>query len=204
MTYSALEGSDPIKVFRVLLESRMTPNYNLDRAGSPFAYAVRRNNVDLAAFFLSRGAKVNECYGSQTDSYIGAAACRPSPDMLKLLIEHGAKYEGTQALRQAIQYGQLTNAEILLGLGADVNEVYEQRDHSLEKDERDSPLHLAVKGGPLNFRRQSSKPEVVRFLLAHGANPDVKNGDGKTPFDVAVQDHAEDIMQVFREHGVDK
>ena len=204
VTYSALEGSDPIKVFHVLLDSGMTPEYNLDRAVSPFAGAVARNSVGLAAFFLSRGAKPNGCYGSETDTYLGAAARRSSSDMLNLLIKHGAKVEKSQALRQAVQYGQVRNAEILLGLGADVNEVYTKMNHSTGKDEWASPLHFAIKGGPLHLDRQSPKPEVVRFLLAHRANPDVRDSEGRTPFELAVENHEEDIGGVFKEHGVNK
>ena len=58
------------------------------------------------------------------ESYLGEAARRSSPDMLNLLLKHGSQIEGSQALGQAVQYGQIHNAEILLKHGADVNEVY--------------------------------------------------------------------------------
>lgn len=153
--------------------------------------------------FLSHGANVNGRYlGGQTDSFLGTAASDPSPDMLNLLV---AKAEGTQALRQAVQYGQLTNAKILFELGADVDEIYQPRD-SINKQlqEPESSLHFAAKGGYSTVRRQCSKPEAVRFLLAHGAIADVENLEGKTPLQIAMQDQAEDIVQVFREHEIVK
>ena len=52
--------------------------------------------------------------------------------------------------------------------------------------------------------RHSSKPEVVRWLLARGADPHVEDEEGKTPLEVALREHEEDVVRVFREHGVEK
>ena len=205
MIHCALEGSNSLEVFRVFLEYGMTPDYNLDRAISPFARAVASNQVDLAAFFLSRGAKPTGRYIIENDTYLGTAARRPSSDMLELLIEHGSKLEGSQALAQAVQYGQIDNVEILLELGVDINEVYTTMDYvARETKNLGSALHFAVTGGPLDIERQYLEAEVVHFLLGRGAKADLTDGEGRTPLKVAVQECKYDVVQVFKNHGIEK
>ena len=126
--------------------------------------------------------------------------------MLELLIEHGAKLEESQALRQAVQNGQVHNAKILLELGTDVNEAYTRYNYPERKHEIwGSSLHWAVMGTPLERqKRQASKAETVRFLLSQGAKVEVLDGAGRTPFQLAVEIGERGVVDVFEEHGVER
>lgn len=74
---------------------------------------------------------------------------------------------GDRPLHTACTRGSLSDVEVLLAFGADVNAKGE---HGF------TPLHQAVQHGHL---------EVVRTLIGVGANVDARNDDGDTPEDLA-------------------
>lgn len=184
--HEAISGKDPIGVFKVLLEYGLSPDVNLDRAVSPLAQAVARNQVDLARYLLSKGADPNRHYISDKDTLLGAAARLPKTDMLDLLLRHGAQIEGSQALRQASQYGRISSAERLLEHGADVNEMFTESAYDKEMKVvevlRGCALHFAVEGGALydDDEVNNSANMFIRFLLRQGARRDCVDGNGET------------------------
>ena len=204
--HEALEGSDALSVFKLFFEYDMEPDYDLERAGNTTGCAIASGQVELARFLLSKGGKPTGRYIQLEDTYLGAAARLPEPDMLKLLIEHGAKIEGSQALRQAAENGQVRNAKILVNLGANVNEVYARYNYHVRKHEvTGSPLHWAVMGTTYERqKRQASKAETVRFLLSQGAKADALDGAWKTPFRSAVEKEEPDVIDVFKEYGIEE
>ena len=58
-------------------------------------------------------------------------------------------------------------------------------------DNWNTALHLAINKNEL---------EVVNFLLTQGANTGIKNGDGKTPLDLAVERNHVQIIGVLKSH----
>lgn len=74
---------------------------------------------------------------------------------------------------------------ILIDAGADVNLVEKLRDTG------DTPLHTAVKG---------RDTERARILLAAGANPDLRNNRGVTPYDLARQQGATAIISLIDDY----
>ena len=202
---TALEGNDALSVIKLFFEYVMEPNYDLHWAINPMAMAISRGNIDLARFLLSRGAKPSGRYIQPEDTFLGAAARLAKPDMLNLLIEHGVKIEGSQALRQAAQNGQVHNAKILLELGADVNERFTRYDYVENKNKTlGYPLNWAVIGQAVHFhKRQASEAETVRFLLSQGAKADVLDGAGRTPFQLAVEKNEHSIVDAFKDHGIE-
>lgn len=203
---SALEGSNPVAVFKLFFEYGMEPDYNLDRAGNATSFAIAKGKIDLVKFFLEKGANPTGRYLQPEDTYLGAAARQQTSDMLKLLIEKGANLKGSQALRQAAQSGRPNNAKFLLDIGADINELYIRYNTFERKNEiTGAPLHWAVKGTPLNRPgKPASKSEMVRFLLSHGAKPELIDEAGKSAFQLALDLHETDVVQVLKEHSIEK
>ena len=202
---SALEGTDPLPVFKLFLEYGMEPDHNLDRAINTTAFAIAGGKVDLVRFFLSKGAKPSGRYLQPEDTYLGSAARQHDPGMLELLLENGAELKGSQALRQAVQNGQVENAKILVALGEDVNEKYTRWNYVDRKEEVwGTPLHWAVMGTPLERQdRQASKADTVRYLLSVGAQADGVDGLGKMPRDIARENGEDDIVDVFTKCGTE-
>ena len=199
--HEALEGSDPLGIFKVFFEYGMKPDHNLDRAINTTACAIAMNNVNLVKFFLSRGAKPTGHYLNPDDTYLGAAARRPQSEMLKLLLESGSEVKGSQALRQAAERGQIRNADILLDVGVNVNEVFTERDRVARKDNIwGCPLHFAISSSSAEAPdRQASKAEMARFLLSRGANPEVRNGQGKTALQLAVEENEDEVVRILKD-----
>lgn len=72
---------------------------------------------------------------------------------------------GQTLLNWASAFGTQEMVEYLCEKGADVN-----------KGQRSSSLHYAACFG---------RPAIAKVLLRHGANPDLRDEDGKTPLDKA-------------------
>lgn len=200
--YEALESSEPLDVFKVFFDFGMRPDHNLERVGNTTSFAIAYNRVNLVRFFLQQGAKPTGRYLQHHDTYLGAAARRPSTDMLNLLVEYGSELKGSQALRQAAKAGQLQNAKILLDLGADVNEVFHKYNYLEDKYViLGCPLHFAVIGSSPQSERQASNLEMVELLLSHGARTNVVDGQGRTPVQIALQGSDSDIVKVLKAHS---
>ena len=206
IVYSALEGADALSVFKLFFEYGMEADYHLDRAWNATAVAISHQNVDLVRFFFSKGAKLAGYCSYPDSTYLGNAASKVKPDMLNFLLEHGAELKDSQALRHAVQFGQVRNAEILLELGEDINEAYTRYDWVQKRDENwGRPLHWAVIGPFADcLESQASKAETVRFLLSRGAKADVIDKEGKTPFQLAVDKDERVVLDVFKEFGVER
>lgn len=83
---------------------------------------------------------------------------------------------GQTLLNWASAFGTQEMVEFLCSQGADVN-----------KGQRSSSLHYAACFG---------RPGVVKVLLRHGANPDLRDEDGKTPLDKARERNDEGHREV--------
>lgn len=55
--------------------------------------------------------------------------------------------------------------------------------------------------GPLHVASDWGKLEVVRQLLEHGADVEVKDNDGETALQCATDEGYDEIMKLLREHG---
>ena len=97
--YAAIQGSDPINVFQVFLDFGISVDYHLDRGVSPLAIALFIS-FELASFLLQKGANPNGRYSSE-ESFLGSAARRTTPELLNLLLQHGARVSFDLIIREA-------------------------------------------------------------------------------------------------------
>lgn len=111
------------------------------------------------------------------NSPVFAAAKLGDRAMLLDLVRHGADlnaeshwdYLGDTPLAFAARYGEVGAVRLLIDAGADVN-------HRSENGA--TPLRDALGGSP-------HAVEVVQLLLAHGANPDIKDNQGRTAREIS-------------------
>jgi len=143
-----------------------------DTQGTPFMFAVLGGHQNVARWLLEHGADINTI-GSNGWTALTIAAAKGRVRLLQWLISEGADtqvrdvYRFTPLLR-AVDNGYVEAAAVLLSLvETDVN----------AKDEYDNTaLHHAV---------SSRNLPMVSLLLEHGANPEISNREGISPFDVA-------------------
>ncbi len=143
---------------------------------------------------LERGADVNAKAKSGFTALFIAALYRGATESVRLLLDKGAEAEPgagvmfhTSPLVLSVYSGEVANIGLLHAKGADAN-----RKVLLMGQAPESPLLIAV---ALN------EPEVIRALLAAGANPKELKGDGMTPLHEAVLSNHPEATQLLLEAG---
>lgn len=142
---------------------------------APLAEAAARNDVAALRTLLAEGHKPDERGDSWTP--LIWAARSGAVDAIKLLLDAGADVNlpgpsgddwDATPLQHAILERQPKAVELLLERGADANRAG------------------AGSQAPLFLAAGDTDPTFVTLLLAHGANPNLEDGQGHTPLSRAV------------------
>ena len=136
-------------------------------------YAAGFNRTEIAKHLIEVGAKIDAQNKDGDTALMWAAGKdqwrRGSPEIVKLLVEAGAnldiqnKYGGT-ALFRAIHHGYAKSAKLLIEAGAG-----------------HISTALLIAAGEVGLNRINTRIEMVKLLIAAGANLDIQNKDGLTP-----------------------
>ncbi|MGK7880185.1 MAG: ankyrin repeat domain-containing protein [Crocosphaera sp.] len=150
---------------------------------SPLGLCVEK---DITIEYIRGGGKLpnsdlNQCFLTTMDDTLKdddgnvalfEAANQGYTDVIKVLVNSGIdvnlQVSGGYALRYAAFSGHKKTVQQLIDLGANVN---------LKNDYHVTSLHEAV-GMPINKNEQK---DIVNILLSHGADVNVRDGDGWTP-----------------------
>jgi ankyrin repeat protein len=210
----ALEGEDPFtsacfrldrEEARAILEKR--PEYL--RSPAVMFAAARQDRVDVVTFLLDLGMSI-EIEDERKQRPLHEAASHDSFGVAALLIERGAEIDpvetnwGATPLGYAV-YGQKTR---MINLLSHVScNVWELTNSG--KVERLREL-LAVEPGLAKVASESNTPlmwlpddearamETVELLLAHGADPTIRNKEGMTAADCAEKRGLYDVAELLR------
>jgi ankyrin repeat protein len=179
--------------------------------GTPLTIACAAGQVEMAQALLDAGAQlfkerlIDAQIAQPMEILVDPASARPTvfryapalyaaagsgtPATIDLLLARGADLrqldlQGETLLHKAAQGGNASTLQHLISLGLDVNQTNPRSN--------ESPLHYAVKRGPL---------EVVNLLLESGAAPNLV----ETYFDQSALDRAGDesspMFQLIRGFG---
>ncbi len=145
----------------------------------PIEAAAQTGRCDIALLLLDYGATLDICT---------AAMLGWDQEVQKMLAADPSQITATGAHGIPLLYfpaisGDIEMAAYLLEKGAEVN----------AGDGSSSPLHGAV---------AFNQPDMVAWLLDHGADPSVKNYDGKTPVELASEQVNQALLVFFSEKGV--
>jgi uncharacterized protein len=196
---------------------------------TPFLFAVRNGHIPVVKALLAAGQDPNEMLGDGTGALV-LAAMNARYELGVVLLDHDARPNadgsGFTALHQvvwtrrpnihktpaAVPSGNLDSigfAKALIAHGANVNarETKEPNDGNLGKLKRigATPFLLAAKG---------ADPEMMRVLLALGADPTIPTNEHITPLEAAAgvgvyrvaespgtNDEAFECVKIALEHG---
>lgn len=175
-----------VQVARLLLDAGADPNSTTATDHRPscsalYAAAGLANHPALAALLLERGADPD------TRSALYHAAFHPDQLCLRLLLDHGARREGTVALGAAISVANTETVRLLVDAGVSVREPIPG--DALGETADDAPPVRAA----LEFR---CPPELIELLLNHGADP-----VGPVSYQLATRNGDVRAAQALRLHG---
>jgi ankyrin repeat protein len=167
-----------------LLDNGADPN-SANPSRSMVSYAVDSKKLEIVTLLLERGAKI-EADNSETDSSpLVLAAVSGLEEIAKLLLEKGADIDHPEStlatpLYLASSSGHLNMVRCLIEAGADLKKVTKLGW---------SPLHASY-----------DRPEILRHLLAKGADINLESSDG-TPLYLAVYNNSVDGVKALLEHN---
>lgn len=154
--------------------------------------ATRANAIEAAAALIAAGADVNAKDGMQDTPYLFAGA-EGRTEILKLTLAHGARLDDTNryggtALIPAAEKGHPENVRLLLAAGVAVDHVNNLGWTALLE------AVILSDGGPVH-------QEIVRDLIAGGADVNLADGQGVSPLTHARQRGFAEIVTLLEAAG---
>ena len=208
-------SDDDITAARVLLEHGASVHTRNKNGQTPLHLASLHRFSGIVALLLKFGAEVDV----QDNDNMTPLLLAPGGEMLfsfndedvrcsataQLLLVHGAnvnvRNKNDQTPLHIASQSYLSNSlALLLTFGADVD---------AQDVDNMTPLHVAISSSPGSLRRlyflddksdEDVKVEVIPVLLKHGANIQVQNDKGETPFQVAAARGEQKVIKLLSEY----
>ncbi|WP_353713394.1 ankyrin repeat domain-containing protein [Arthrobacter sp. K5] len=154
--------------------------------------AAKANNAALVARLIREGGNVNAKDSIQDSAFLYAGA-EGFNEVLRLTLANGADVRSTNrfggtALIPASEHGHVETVRILIAAGVPVNHVNKLGWTAMQE------AILLNNGGP---RQQ----DVVRQLLDAGADPNIRDPEGRTALENAERLGFAEIARLIRERG---
>ena len=105
---------------------------------------------------------------------------------------YGSGY-GYTLLHALVEFGQEDTVRCVIEAERRNRLVDVENFVDVKDNEGNTPLHLAANG----------RLEVLRMLIANGADVNIKANDGRTPLIIATQNRSVEIVRLLIEHGAD-
>uniref|UniRef100_A0A8C4JM51 Ankyrin repeat and KH domain-containing protein 1-like n=1 Tax=Dromaius novaehollandiae TaxID=8790 RepID=A0A8C4JM51_DRONO len=208
-----------LDMVRFLLEAGADQEHKTDEMHTALMEACMDGHVEVARLLLDSGAQVNMPADS-FESPLTLAACGGHVELAALLIERGANLEevndeGYTPLMEAAREGHEEMVALLLAQGANINAQTEET--------QETALTLACCGGfsevadflikagadielgcstPLMEAAQEGHLELVKYLLAAGANVHATTATGDTALTYACENGHTDVADVLLQADV--
>jgi ankyrin repeat protein len=171
---------------RRTVKTSMQDARQIEAGGSTaLLFAAQAGDAESAALLLGAGADVNDA-SADGNSALVLATFAGHPAVARVLIDGGANVDaagaGYSALHAAVLRGDLTTLRALLNKGADVNAQL-TKGSPVRRFGSQWALPSTLKGAtPLLVAATYLEVEMLRILLAAGANHTLALADGTTPF----------------------
>jgi quinoprotein dehydrogenase-associated probable ABC transporter substrate-binding protein len=209
---------------RYLLSHGAHTDWTDGEGNAALVNAVRFGFVDITTLLLDHKADPNETNMSHWTPLM-YAAWDDSPEMVNVLVKHGAKLDasdndGLTPLAIASQNAKIKAAEALVAAGADVNapvakggytplmlaSVSGSIDLASSLIGRGAKVNAVNPGGvtALMIAAANDHRNVVAVLLKSGADVNARSADGRTALSIAQANNNEALIQLLKDaaqHG---
>lgn len=177
---------------RLAEEKKATLGGRLNDGGTMLHLAAGKSGVDVVRFLLDRGAELDARMKDGATPILYAAAFNPDPAVFELLLEKGANLDltgkdGLTILHAAARNKNLEPARILLKRNVNVNAPLPEGTF-----EGETPLHWAC---------LFASDEMIRLLVAHGADVNAQSEDGRTALFRAASRQSVETVRFLLDHG---
>ncbi|HEV7505575.1 MAG TPA: ankyrin repeat domain-containing protein [Thermoanaerobaculia bacterium] len=169
---------------RLLLDAGANPDATFvnDQWDSPLGALLGACGVAnfpaMAGLLLGRGATIDDHESLYHSTEHADTRC------LELLLARGANPKGTNALNHALDFPGLERTRLLLDHGANPNEVLGHNGTS---------FHIAIAKG--------RELALLKLLVEHGADVHARRPDGRSPYQVAMQQGHHEAAAYLAELG---
>ena len=150
---------------------------------SPIIVAAYHHEPEIASFLADKTVAI---------SIFEAAATGKINNIIRLLarnpeLVNACTEDGFQPLGLACFFGHLDSAEYLVLAGAQVN----------------AQSRNGLKAAPIQSAAAGGHQKIVKMLLEHGADPNIREQGGYTPLHAAAQNGDEEMIRLLLYNGSD-
>jgi ankyrin repeat protein len=212
LAYAASGGH--LGIVTMLIGAGAAVNSNPQNDATPLINAIEGGHVNIVKALLAAGARANQADRIRRTP-LQVASNRNRPEIAALLLDAGAPVDSL-ALPYAALGGDTTLVRLLLAFGANPNAG---RGHALSeatrgcyRNDNTDVIRALLDGGAdpkvhgdysaLHRAAGLCEPEVVRLLLARGADPNARDMSGVTPLiSAAVAGRLETVRLLIAAHA---
>ncbi len=192
-----------INTIRILLEAGADPNIAEPTSGNyPIHHAAKLGFYKVARLLIEHNARLDVLNESRESPLFLTTNRDGSDSLFRMLLEKGAdpNFGGYNPLQAATYNGNIERVNLLLQFDATVD--------VLNRDGQ-TALHIAARSERI---RASHKKTIIKKLLEEGADPNIRDGEGKTPLHQAVKamgyyhnplEAPVEIVTLFLSYGAD-
>jgi uncharacterized protein len=156
----------------------------------------------LEALYRGDKRRAEELLAAGGSLTVFEAAATGSTDRLRRLLDekpglaNAFADDGFHPLGLACFFGHVESARLLLERGADVNAL------SRNEHIQTAAIHAAAASGDAGTH-EAVRYELVKLVLDHGADPNLRQGGGFRAIDAARQNNDKSVEQLLKQRGAD-
>ena len=166
----------------LLLKAGADANSASDAGFTPLIFEAVKGDGPAVANLLAGGAAIDHAVPGGSTALLVAVTGRKS-EAVSVLLAHGADVKkadsaGNTPLHIAVQVGPLANVQALIAKGADLNARSNYTRNTPARTFAGRRLRVTGEQTPLMLAARANQVELMRALLAAGADPKVRAEDG--------------------------
>jgi len=206
-----------IKIIKYLVEHGASINVENENGFTPLIDSCYIGNESIVKFLIDHKANVN-MKSKNNDTPLTIACKEGNSAIVKYLVDHGAdvNMKGKNddvPLIVACNEGNKTTTNTLIQRKTSFINKYKEIDKIKGKEENYIPIptsdntnKIEKKESSNNSSNKIEKEEydvIIKYLIDHGANVDVKSKEGDTPLTITCKKGNEVIVKYLINHGAD-